>query len=154
MTLQSPFCAKCPQRTYESTVSTLYKVGPQPKIEDLPSFCSDKCLLQFPWYATTLYTVHDRNTLFEMVNRQIKSLVFRLKTTKTIGLDQRLLRDLLYAGLSCPTFNERQKFPLCVNSEDITEILKFPEMGKWFPFDTLVKMPNFDEDTLLVGVPL
>lgn len=112
-----------------------------------------KSLLQFPWYATTLYTVHDRNTLFEMANRHIKSLVFRLKITKTIGLDQRLLRELLYAGLNCPTFNERQKFTLCVNSEDISEILKFPGMGKWFPFDALVRMPNTDENTLLVSVP-
>lgn len=87
-----------------------------------------------------------------MANRQIKSLAFRLKNTKTIGLDQRLLRDLLYAGLNCPAFNERQKFTLCVNSEDISEIIKFPDMGKWFPFDALVKMPKFDEDALLVRV--
>lgn len=88
--------------------------------------------------------------MFELVNRHIKSLAFRLKNTKTIGLDQRLLRDLLYAGLNCPTFNERQKFTLCANSEDISEILKFPDMGKWFPFDTLVRMPAFEENTLLV----
>lgn len=105
--------------------------------------------LQFPWYATKLYTVHDRNCLFEMVNRQIKALVARVKKSNTVGLDQRLLRDLLKAGLSCPAFNDRQKYTLCVNSEELSEILKF-DMGKWFPFDSLVKMPKHDDRTLMV----
>ncbi|RHZ55931.1 uncharacterized protein CDV56_106257 [Aspergillus thermomutatus] len=135
---RSPFSAKCPQRTYESTISTLYKVKP---FRLLP--------LYFPWYATKLYTVHARNQLFELVNRHIISLVARVKRSNTVGLDQRLLRELLYAGLNCPAFNERQKYTLCVNSEDTTEILKFPDMGKWFPFDTLVKLPKIEENTLL-----
>lgn len=109
-------------------------------------------LLQFPWYATRLYTVHDRSSLFDLANRHIKSLAYRLKATKTIGIDWRLLRDLLHAGLNCPAFNERQKFTLCVNSGDVSEIVKFPDMAKWFPFDTLVKMPQFDEDNLLVSI--
>ncbi|KAI9933840.1 hypothetical protein MW887_004912 [Aspergillus wentii] len=125
---RSPFCAKCPQRTYESTVSTMYK---------------------FPWFATKIYTVHDRNLLFELVNRHIQSLVSRVRRSNTVGLDQRLLRDLLYAGLNCPAFNERQKYTLCINSDELSEIVKFPDMGKWFPFDTLVKMPKLDEKTVL-----
>ncbi|KAL2871536.1 uncharacterized protein BJX67DRAFT_389109 [Aspergillus lucknowensis] len=122
---RSPFCDKCPQRTYESTISTLYK---------------------YPWYAPQLYTVHDRNQLFELANRHIIALVARVKRVNTVGLDQKLLHDLLQAGLKCPAFNERQKYTLCVNSEISSEINKFPEMGKWFPFDCLVKMPNFHED--------
>lgn len=94
--------------------------------------------------------MNDRNLLFELVNRQIKALVTRMKRCNTIGLDQRLLRELLYAGIKCPTFNERMKYTLCANSEDQTEILRFQDMGKWFPFDTLVKLPNFDEQVLLV----
>jgi hypothetical protein len=88
--------------------------------------------------------------LFELVSRQIKALVARMKKCNTVGLDQRLLRELLYSGLKCPAFNERMKYTLCANSEDQTEILRFQDMGKWFPFDTLVKLPNFDEQTLLV----
>ncbi|PWY90511.1 hypothetical protein BO94DRAFT_593355 [Aspergillus sclerotioniger CBS 115572] len=125
---RSPFCAKCPQRTYESTISTLYK---------------------FPWYATQLYTVHDRNQLFELANRHIISLVSRMKKSNTVGLDQRLLRELLHAGLSCPAFNERQKYTLCVNSDDESEIIKIPDTSKWFPFDTLVHLPNFDHGTCM-----
>ncbi|PWY83497.1 hypothetical protein BO70DRAFT_335557 [Aspergillus heteromorphus CBS 117.55] len=120
---RSPFCAKCPQRTYESTISTLYK---------------------FPWYAPEFYTVHDRNQLFELTNRHIMSLVSRMRKSNTVGLDQRLLRDLLQAGLNCPGFNERQKYTLCVNSEEDSEIAKIPDLSKWFPFDTLVNLPNFE----------
>ncbi|KAL4936741.1 hypothetical protein BDV06DRAFT_233056 [Aspergillus oleicola] len=122
---RSPFCSKCPQRTYESTISTLHK---------------------FPWYATEMYTVHDRNQLFELANRHIKCLVERMQKTNTVGLDQKLLHDLLQAGLKCPAFNERQKYTLCINSEISTEINKLPELSKWFPFDTLARMSNFQED--------
>ena len=73
-----------------------------------------------------------------------------MKKSNTMGLDQRLLRDLLYSGLKCPAFNERMKYTLCTNSEDYTEIMRFPDMGKWFPFDALVKLPKFDEQTMLV----
>ncbi|KAL4917768.1 hypothetical protein BDW62DRAFT_218053 [Aspergillus aurantiobrunneus] len=122
---RSPFCDKCPQRTYESTISTLHK---------------------FPWGATNMYTVHDRNQLFELANRHIQTLVARIKRFNTVGLDQKLLNDLLQAGLKCPAFNERQKYTLCMNSEISSEINKLPEMSKWFPFDTLARMPNFHEE--------
>ncbi|KAL3460656.1 hypothetical protein BJX64DRAFT_300592 [Aspergillus heterothallicus] len=122
---RSPFQEKCPQRSYESTISTLYK---------------------YPWYAPELYTVHDRNQLFELANRHIMSLVSRIKRVDTVGLDQKLLYDLLQAGLKCPAFNERQKYTFCFNSEISTEIKRFPEIGKWFPFDCLVKMPSFAEE--------
>jgi hypothetical protein len=69
-----------------------------------------------------------------------------------VGLDQKLLYDLLHAGLNCPAFNERQKYTLCINSEISSEINKFPEIGKWFPFDSLVKMPNFPEEIHRVGL--
>ncbi|KAL5341482.1 hypothetical protein BJX70DRAFT_395867 [Aspergillus crustosus] len=122
---RSPFCDKCPQRTYESTISTLHK---------------------FPWYASELYTVHQRNQLFELTNRHILSLVSRKKRMNTVGLDQKLLQDLLQAGLQCSAFNERQKYTLCMNSEIDSEINKLPDLSKWFPFDTLGRMSNFDED--------
>ncbi|KAL4898818.1 hypothetical protein BDV59DRAFT_207043 [Aspergillus ambiguus] len=124
---RSPFSTKCPQRTYESTISTLYK---------------------FPWYATELYTVDDRNQLFDLTNRHVLSLVSRIQKSNTIGLDQRLLRNLLHAGLNCPGFNDRQKYTLCVHSEDMSEIVNFPDFGKWFPFDTLASLPNADRQIL------
>ena len=68
-----------------------------------------------------------------------------------MGLDQNLLRDLLYAGFNCPAFNERQKYTLCVNSNLAPEIARFPDISKWFPFDTLVQLPDFNKDTLMVS---
>lgn len=90
--------------------------------------------------------------LFEAVNRQLKALVVKVRKSNTMGLDQKLLYDLLQAGLNCPAFNERQKFTLSVNSEDILEMLKFPDVGKYFPFDTLVRLPGYDEGVLMVCI--
>ncbi|RAL10998.1 uncharacterized protein BO97DRAFT_310447, partial [Aspergillus homomorphus CBS 101889] len=129
---RSPFSTKCPQRAYESTISTLYK---------------------FPWYAVDLYTVHDRNLLFVLVRRQIIALFARMKKTNTVGLDQRLLNDLLRAGLECPGFNERQRFCLCFHAESPLELHKISYLSKWFPFDTLANMPNLDEHTYKGSVP-
>ncbi|KAB8247904.1 hypothetical protein BDV35DRAFT_379348 [Aspergillus flavus] len=103
---------------------------------------------RYPWYATRLYTVDDRNQLFELTNRHLISLASRIDRTQTMGLDQNLLRDLLYAGINCPAFNERQKYTLCVNSNLAPEISRFPDISKWFPFDTLVQLPDFNKDTL------
>lgn len=98
--------------------------------------------------------MEDRNQLFELTNRHILSLVSRIQKGNTIGLDQRLLRNLLHAGLECPAFNDRQKYTLCVNSEDMSEIVSFPDFGKWFPFDTLVSLPNADRQILHVRINL
>ncbi|KAL4772638.1 hypothetical protein BDW60DRAFT_222251 [Aspergillus nidulans var. acristatus] len=121
---RSPFSEKCPQRTYESTISTIYK---------------------FPWYAPWTYTVADRNQLFELANRHIQCLATGIKH-KTVGLLEKLLRELLQAGLSCPGFSERQKYTLCMNSQIESEINKLSVMSKWFPFDTLSNKPDFHED--------
>ncbi|KAL4977869.1 hypothetical protein BDW66DRAFT_165294 [Aspergillus desertorum] len=121
---RSPFSEKCPQRTYESTISTLHK---------------------FPWYAPWTYTVEDRNQLFELANRHIQCLATGIKH-KTVGLLEKLLRELLQACLRCPGFNERQKYTLCMNSQIESEIKKLPDMNKWFPFDTLSFKPDFHED--------
>lgn len=103
---------------------------------------------QFPWFATGLYTVHDRNTLFNLVNRQIMALTARINSPKrTMGLDQKLLRDLLHAGLTCPAFNGRMKFTLSWNAEIDQEIARFDGLGTYFPFDTLVKLPSYDQFT-------
>ncbi|KAJ9210901.1 hypothetical protein DTO166G4_7487 [Paecilomyces variotii] len=125
---RSPFASKCPQRTYECMISTLYK---------------------FPWYTAGLYTVDDRNTLFNACHRQLKVLVARVRRSRTMGLDYRLVQDLLFAGLNCPAFNERMKFTLAAHSGHCGDVVRFPNSGKYFPFDTLVKMPGFDEPTLM-----
>jgi hypothetical protein len=81
---------------------------------------------QVPWTATKLYVVHDCNQLLELVNQHILPLIAWVKRLNATCPDQRLLRELLYAGLNCRAFNERQKYILCANSEDTTAISKFP----------------------------
>ncbi|KAL1982479.1 hypothetical protein VTN96DRAFT_1270 [Rasamsonia emersonii] len=126
---RSPFSAKCPQRTYESMISTIWK---------------------FPWYATTMYTVADRDALFQAINRQILALTARIAKEKVIGLDHKLVNDLLRAGSSCPAFNERQKFTLLCNSEALPpQPILFPNLRLYWPFDTLVKRPNATEHEIM-----
>lgn len=67
-----------------------------------------------------------------------------------MGLDERLVRDLLFAGLNCPAFNDRQKYTLCINAQEIGDSVKFPDISRWFPFDTLAKKPTKDENCLMV----
>lgn len=85
-----------------------------------------------------------------LANRHISALSFRIKTVNTVGLDQKLLYDLLQAGFKCPAFNERQKYTLCINSGIASEINKLSVLSKWFPFDTLAWKPDLQEETHMV----
>lgn len=80
----------------------------------------------------------------------MKALESRIKKLNTIGLDRRLLSELLHTGLRCPAFNERMKYTLCYVCDDYNPLLRFPDLRKFFPFDTLVKLPGYYEETLLV----
>ncbi|KAJ5367964.1 uncharacterized protein N7496_007724 [Penicillium cataractarum] len=118
---RSAYATKVPQRTYESIISTVWK---------------------FPWYVKHMYTVHARNKLFYTLKSMIEVLVERLEATQTMGLDGRLVTELLRAGLECPAFNPRMKFVLAEASED-QGILRRMHM-QWlqlFPFDTLTWLP-------------
>jgi hypothetical protein len=108
---------------------------------------------QFPWHATAFYTVEDRNGIFKSVNRQVTALVSKIRKTKTVGLDLKLLKDLLQAAYRCPAFNDRQKFTLALNSQDQNEISKFPDVARYWPFDTLVMKSNTPMTILLVCEP-
>jgi hypothetical protein len=107
--------------------------------------------VQYPWHATNLYTVADRDNLYQALNRQIVALTARIAKEKVVGLDQRLVYELLQAGLNCPAFNERQKFALLCNSEmRLPKKLLYPELKGLWPFDTLVMRPDADEEQVMV----
>ncbi|EAS30381.3 uncharacterized protein CIMG_05860 [Coccidioides immitis RS] len=127
MPRRAPFATKCPQRTYEALISTLYK---------------------FPWHATTLYSVEDRNALHFACFSQLQTLAARASEKRTLGLDSRLLLDLLNAGLRCPTFTECQKAALYSAANDQTSYKATPETTKFWPFDTLVQKSNATEDNV------
>ncbi|KAJ5742758.1 uncharacterized protein N7511_011159 [Penicillium nucicola] len=115
---RSVFANRVPQRCYESLISAIWK---------------------FPWYATGMYTVHDRNQIFEVLKQMINNL--RMATRKdlpTVGLDIRLLRELTWAGVLCPGLNPRQKYNIAYKSElpELEKILDH-DWCNYFPFDTL-----------------
>ncbi|EEP79641.1 predicted protein [Uncinocarpus reesii 1704] len=127
MPKRAPFATKCPQRTYEALISTLYK---------------------FPWYATTLYTVEDRNRLHFACFSQLQALAPRVAEKRTLGLDSRLILDLLNAGLSCPTFTDRQKVALYSAAGDPNTYNTSPVSIRFWPFDTLARKANVTEETV------
>ncbi|KAJ5932042.1 hypothetical protein N7516_006531 [Penicillium verrucosum] len=119
---RSAFANKVPQRAYESFVSTIWK---------------------FPWHATHLYTVHHRNALFKTLGALIRALSERIQKTNTVGLDIRLLHELVHAGISCPAFNPRMKYCFAWWSNDQGAIESLDhDWCLYFPFDTLTYVPG------------
>ncbi|QQK44383.1 Nucleotide-binding, alpha-beta plait [Penicillium digitatum] len=119
---RSAFASKVPQRCYESFITTIWK---------------------FPWHATHLYTVHHRNALFRTLGTLIKTLVERMQKTNTVGLDIRLLNELVHAGICCPAFNPRMKYCFAWWSKDQRGIESLDhDWCLYFPFDTLTYVPG------------
>ncbi|EGE07844.1 hypothetical protein TEQG_06776 [Trichophyton equinum CBS 127.97] len=122
---RAPFAEKCPQRPYEFMISTLDK---------------------FPWASKLLYTVEHRNVLFDATRRQLQALLQQVNARRVIQLDERLLRDLLNAGLRCSTFNERQKYLLRVAAGQALEPV--PRTVVFWPFDALTRRANAREESV------
>ncbi|CAG7960199.1 unnamed protein product [Penicillium nalgiovense] len=126
---RSAFASKVPQRCYESFITTLWK---------------------FPWYATDLYTVHHRNALLHTLNALIKALVERMRRGNTVGLDIRLLNELVHAGICCPAFNPRMKYCFAWHSKDQRAIGSLDhDWCLYFPFDTLTYIPGQSSAAIL-----
>ncbi|KAJ5824842.1 Nucleotide-binding alpha-beta plait [Penicillium robsamsonii] len=125
---RSAFASKVPQRCYESFITTIWK---------------------FPWQATHLYTVHHRNALFKTLGTFIKTLVERMQKTNTVGLDIRLLNELVHAGICCPAFNPRMKYCFAWWSEDMRGIATLDhDWCLYFPFDTMTYVPGHPPTTI------
>ncbi|EFQ98362.1 hypothetical protein MGYG_01393 [Nannizzia gypsea CBS 118893] len=122
---RAPFAEKCPQRPYEFMISTLDK---------------------FPWSSKSLYTVEHRNVLFDATRRQLQALVHQVNSRRVIQLDERLLRDLLNAGLRCSTFNGRQKYLLRVAAGQA--LGPIPRTAMFWPFDALSRRANAREENV------
>ncbi|EPS28431.1 hypothetical protein PDE_03377 [Penicillium oxalicum 114-2] len=121
---RSIFSSKVPQRPYESIISTIW---------------------MFPWYAADMYTVHTRNKLFVTLKEMIAALVERLKRKRDVGLDQRLVSELLNAGIQCPAFTPRMKYVLAEVTEDVQILNRMhPQAVAYFPFDTLTWLRPYD----------
>ncbi|CAG8413976.1 unnamed protein product [Penicillium salamii] len=119
---RSAFASKIPQRCFESLISTIWK---------------------FPWDANHMYTVYQRNQLFQLLCQMIDILIDRMHQNNTVGLDHRLLLELTRTGISCPGFNPRQKWTVAYHSQDRNMMRTVSQ--DWcitFPFDCLSYLPN------------
>ena len=96
---QSPFSRKCLQRPYESILSIVAK---------------------FPWFAVSVYTIHQRDIIFQALVSTIDILKRQCKRGRTTpNLDTELLKRLCKAGVFCTGFTNKQK----------REIIKVGEFG-------------------------
>jgi hypothetical protein len=87
--------------------------------------------------------VHHRNALFKTLGTLIKTLVERMQKANTVGLDIRLLNELVYAGIWCPGFNPRMKYCFAWWSQDAKGIETLDhDWCLYFPFDTLTYVPG------------
>lgn len=75
----------------------------------------------------------------------------RVEERKTLGLDSRLVHDLLRAGLRCPTFTGRQKAALCHAANDMDKYKTMTDIVKYWPFDTLSRKPNSSDQEIMVS---
>ena len=108
---------------------------------------------QFPWSATNLYTVKERNLVFRTLRFMIQALVERILRERKVGLDRRLVSELILAGLRCPAFNPRMKWCLVYVGQDTAILQRMSEeMMLFFPFDTLTWLPPYDTVALDVSI--
>lgn len=99
-----------------------------------------------------MYTVHERNELYKTLRDMIEHLLGRVDSGRTVGLDHRLVAEMVQAGLRCPGFNPRMKFRLAEAGRDRATLERMSqEYLTYFPFDTLTWMSPFDVTSLTVS---
>jgi len=102
-----------------------------------------------------MYTVHARNKLFDTILSMVNILVTRVSTTRTVGLDYRLVSELMQAGLRCPSFNPRMKYALVEAGRDQATLGRMSrDYLSFFPFDTLTWLSPYDVTSLSVHLPV
>ncbi len=131
------------QRTFESTISTLYKVNNCPLHLHLSHSIAN--LYKFPWYATGLYTLQQRDVLFKTYTRQLEILILKVDPgsaiSREVGLDNKLLMDFLFAGMNCAGFSERQKATVADASLRVGPGMRISVHARNWPFQTLAANP-------------
>ena len=106
---------------------------------------------QFPWQASGLYALADRNMLFNTYMSQMYCLVEKVDRNDTKGLDQNLLRDFIFAGMNCPGFGERQKHELVTAAGYFGGGVRISPLACCWPFDVLARKDCVDDGTTKVG---
>lgn len=98
-----------------------------------------------------MYTVHARNQLFETLLAMVRILYDTVSKVRTVGLDYRLVVEMVQTGLRCPGFNPRMKYALveCAGHPELLDNMSRDALTL-FPFDTLTWLSPFDVASLTV----
>lgn len=101
-----------------------------------------------------MYTVADRDELYQAAIQQVLELCEKAIQLRIIGLNESLLVDLLRAGVKCSAFNERQKFCLIAAAE-MPAFLPIVHRNhfEFWPFDCLAKNSSASEYEVMVCTP-
>ncbi|ETI23202.1 hypothetical protein G647_04999 [Cladophialophora carrionii CBS 160.54] len=121
---RSQFAARSMHRAYECMISTAYK---------------------FPWYAASLYTMRHVLEIFKTYKKQLDTLIGRLTSPgmqREVGLDNKLLMDLIFAGLNTPGFSERQKGLIADTCIVLGTGFPVSKHARTWPFQTLSVHPH------------
>jgi hypothetical protein len=97
---------------------------------------------KFPWFAVDLYTIQQRDYIFQALLSAIDILKRQIKRGRTMpNLDLELLKALLRVGIRCSGFTDTQKLELVKTAEfgadgiqvdsDIGILSGFEALGKF-----------------------
>ena len=136
-------------------------------------------LAKYPWSDVAHYTVSTRTHIFQSVRQMLHILTINvrksynlsgiasLRVTPTYSgyggdwpghgglpaLTEPLLRDFLMAALNTPGFSEKQRWVLYDMSEYAKAHFRVSSFLKDWPFETLGRKPNVEEDVIDVRSP-
>lgn len=96
---------------------------------------------KFPWFAVDLYTIEQRDYIYQSLLTAVDILKRQIKRGRTLpNLDLELLKTLLCVGLRCSGFTDAQKYELVKTAEfgaegirvdsDIAVLGGFEALGK------------------------
>lgn len=120
-----------------------------------------KCILtrlQFPWGSNRLYSVRQVEELFKAYLKQLEALVSRVKSptvSREVGLDTKLLLDLIFAGLNAAGFSERQKNQIYQHAVVVGTGFPISKHAAIWPFKTLSAFTptlTYDDIRMWLGV--
>lgn len=98
-----------------------------------------------------MYTLTHRDQLYDALLKMIKVLMFNLGPGGPQTLPGNLLEQLVHAGVRAPGFSERQKWGLMMFSGFNPDQFNISPQSRTWPFQTLGRKADAEEDTLKVG---
>lgn len=109
--------------------------------------------IQYPWHKVHDITIGDRDALFQTATALCKNLVERIDTGgQDLALNDRLLKRVQHAVLSCCGFSESQKddFAFIFRMTSLEAGLP-PHADHWSVFKTIGAKRNWNQDVILVS---